>query len=54
MQTYFDALREGGHAVESKDIFVMYPALRRRDSDAQARTEVLEPWHVGAYLRSKR
>jgi alkanesulfonate monooxygenase SsuD/methylene tetrahydromethanopterin reductase-like flavin-dependent oxidoreductase (luciferase family) len=44
MQTYFDALREGGHAVESKDIFVMYPAYVG-DNDAQARTEVLEPWH---------
>ena len=43
MQTYFDALRESGHAVESKDIFVMYPAYVG-DSDAQARAEVIEHW----------
>src|SRR5262245_46534239 len=42
-QTYFDALRESGHTVESKDIFVMYPAYVG-DSDAQARAEVLEHW----------
>jgi natural product biosynthesis luciferase-like monooxygenase protein len=40
---YFDALREGGHGVETKDVFVMYPAYVA-DSDVQARAEVLEHW----------
>ncbi|MET0502366.1 MAG: LLM class flavin-dependent oxidoreductase [Candidatus Binatia bacterium] len=44
MQTYFDALREGGHDAGSKDIFVMYPAYVG-ESDSQARTEVIEHWH---------
>ena len=43
MQTYFDALREGGHPAEGRDIFVMYPAYVG-DTDAQARGEVLEHW----------
>ena len=43
VESYFDALRAGGHAVETKDVFVMYPAYVG-DSDAQARTEVLDHW----------
>jgi alkanesulfonate monooxygenase SsuD/methylene tetrahydromethanopterin reductase-like flavin-dependent oxidoreductase (luciferase family) len=44
MQTYFDALREGGHTAESKDVFVMYPAYVG-ESDAQARADVLDRWN---------
>ncbi|HYY25889.1 MAG TPA: LLM class flavin-dependent oxidoreductase [Candidatus Udaeobacter sp.] len=44
VELYLEALRDGGHAVESKDIFVMYPAYVS-DSDAQARLEVLEHWN---------
>jgi alkanesulfonate monooxygenase SsuD/methylene tetrahydromethanopterin reductase-like flavin-dependent oxidoreductase (luciferase family) len=43
VEIYFDALRESGHTVESKDIFVMYPAYVG-ESDAQARAEVIEHW----------
>jgi natural product biosynthesis luciferase-like monooxygenase protein len=43
VELYFDALREGGHRVETKDVFVMYPAYVG-DSDVQARTEVLNHW----------
>ena len=41
---YLDALGQAGHSVESKDVFVMYPAYVG-DSDAQARAEVLAPWN---------
>lgn len=44
VELYLDAVREGGHAVESKDVFVMYPAYIG-ESDEQARAEVIEPWH---------
>jgi natural product biosynthesis luciferase-like monooxygenase protein len=44
VEFYFEALREGGHAVESKEVFVMYPAYVS-DSDGQARSEVLEHWN---------
>jgi natural product biosynthesis luciferase-like monooxygenase protein len=43
-EAYFEALRAAGHAVESKEVFVMYPAYIG-DSDERARTEVIEPWH---------
>jgi natural product biosynthesis luciferase-like monooxygenase protein len=43
VEIYLNALREGGHAVESKEVFVMYPAYIG-ESDAQARAEVLEHW----------
>jgi natural product biosynthesis luciferase-like monooxygenase protein len=43
VELYFDALREGGHRVETKDVFVMYPAYVG-DSDVQARTDVLDHW----------
>jgi alkanesulfonate monooxygenase SsuD/methylene tetrahydromethanopterin reductase-like flavin-dependent oxidoreductase (luciferase family) len=44
VEIYFEALKESGHTVESKEIFVMYPAYVG-DSDAQARAEVIEHWH---------
>lgn len=43
VEMYIDALREGGHSVESKEVFVMYPAYIG-DSDAEARAEVIEHW----------
>ena len=43
VEQYFAALREGGHAVESKEVFVMYPAYVGA-SDEQARSEVLAHW----------
>jgi len=43
VEQYFAALREGGHAVESKEVFVMYPAYVGA-SDEQARSEVLAQW----------
>jgi natural product biosynthesis luciferase-like monooxygenase protein len=44
IKTYFDALRENGHSLASKELFVMYPAYVG-DSDARARAEVLEHWN---------
>lgn len=44
VQTYFEALRENGHATAEKDLFVMYPAYIG-ESDARAREEVIEHWH---------
>jgi natural product biosynthesis luciferase-like monooxygenase protein len=44
VELYFDALRRGGHEAESRDVFVMYPAYIG-ESDAQARSEVLEHWN---------
>ena len=41
---YFDALRENGHAIGDKELFVMYPAYVA-ESDDQARTEVIQHWH---------
>ena len=41
---YQDALRKAGHAVEEREVFVMYPVYVGED-DAQARAEVIEPWH---------
>lgn len=43
VEMYFDALREGGHPVEQKDVFVMYPAYVA-ETDSRARAEVLEHW----------
>jgi natural product biosynthesis luciferase-like monooxygenase protein len=43
VEQYFAALREGGHAVESRDVFVMYPAYVGA-SDEQAKSEVLAHW----------
>jgi natural product biosynthesis luciferase-like monooxygenase protein len=44
VEIYLAALRENGHTVESKDIFVMYPAYVG-DTDARARAEVLDHWY---------
>jgi alkanesulfonate monooxygenase SsuD/methylene tetrahydromethanopterin reductase-like flavin-dependent oxidoreductase (luciferase family) len=41
---YFAALRQAGHAVAEKDVFVMYPAYVG-DSDAEAQAEVIEHWN---------
>lgn len=44
VEIYLAALRDGGHAVEDKDVFTMYP-IYVGDSDAQARAEVIEHWY---------
>jgi alkanesulfonate monooxygenase SsuD/methylene tetrahydromethanopterin reductase-like flavin-dependent oxidoreductase (luciferase family) len=44
VRQYQEALRGAGHAVEQRDIFVMYPIYVAAD-DTQARAEVIEPWH---------
>ena len=44
VEMYWKALREAGHQVESRDVFTMYPVYVG-DSDAQARTEVIDHWH---------
>ena len=44
VENYLEALREGGHAAETKDVFVMYPTYVG-DNDAEARKEVLAAWN---------
>jgi natural product biosynthesis luciferase-like monooxygenase protein len=44
VEMYFAALRQAGHRVEEKDVFVMYPAYIG-ESDAAAQAEVIEHWH---------
>ncbi len=44
VRQYQDGLSAAGHAVDQKDIFVMYPIYVGAD-DAQARAEVIEHWH---------
>ena len=44
IEQYSDALREAGHTVEDKDVFVMYPAYVAAD-DRAARVEVIEHWN---------
>ena len=44
VQMYWTALRAGGHKVEDKEVFTMYPVYIS-DSDEQARSEVIEHWH---------
>jgi natural product biosynthesis luciferase-like monooxygenase protein len=44
IEEYRDALREAGHSVEDKDVFVMYPAYVAAD-DRAARVEVIEHWN---------
>ncbi|HEY7163876.1 MAG TPA: LLM class flavin-dependent oxidoreductase [Candidatus Binatia bacterium] len=44
VQTYFEALRESGHEIRDKDLFVMYPAYIG-ETDTQARADVIEHWH---------
>lgn len=43
IEQYWSALREGGHTVQDKDIFVMYPCYVGA-SDTEARAGALEPW----------
>lgn len=43
VEQYWQALREAGHRVEDKDVFVMYPCYVA-DSDGNARAEVVEHW----------
>ena len=44
VRQYQDVLRGAGHAVEERDVFVMYPVYVGAD-DAHARAEVIEHWH---------
>jgi natural product biosynthesis luciferase-like monooxygenase protein len=44
VEIYQAALRDGGHRVEDKDVFTMYP-IYIGASDAQAKSEVVEHWH---------
>ena len=44
VEMYWKALKEGGHRVEEKDVFTMYPIYVGAD-DQQARGEVIEHWH---------
>jgi natural product biosynthesis luciferase-like monooxygenase protein len=43
VEIYWSALREGGHTVQDKDVFTMYPVYVG-DSDSQAHSEVIEHW----------
>ncbi len=43
VEQYWQALREGGHSVKDKDVFVMYPCYVGA-SDTEARSEALEHW----------
>jgi natural product biosynthesis luciferase-like monooxygenase protein len=43
VEQYWNALREGGHSIEDKDVFVMYPAYIGA-GDAEARIDVLDHW----------
>jgi natural product biosynthesis luciferase-like monooxygenase protein len=43
VRQYQDVLRGAGHAVEEREVFVMYPVYVGAD-DAQARAEVIEHW----------
>jgi len=44
VEMYWAGLREGGHSVEDKEVFTMYPVYVG-ESDTQARHEVIEHWH---------
>jgi natural product biosynthesis luciferase-like monooxygenase protein len=44
VEMYWNALREGGHSIESKDVFTMYPVYVG-ENDVEARNEVIEHWH---------
>jgi alkanesulfonate monooxygenase SsuD/methylene tetrahydromethanopterin reductase-like flavin-dependent oxidoreductase (luciferase family) len=44
VEQYWNALRDGGHSVAEKDVFVMYPAYIGA-SDAEARIDVLDHWN---------
>jgi natural product biosynthesis luciferase-like monooxygenase protein len=44
VREYRDGLRAAGHAVDEREVFVMYPIYVGAD-DSRARDEVIEPWH---------
>ncbi|HSK31562.1 MAG TPA: LLM class flavin-dependent oxidoreductase [Candidatus Limnocylindria bacterium] len=44
VEIYLGALREGGHKVEDKDVFTMYPVYVGA-SDSEARADVIDHWH---------
>ena len=44
VEIYRTALHEGGHSVDGKDVFTMYPVYVGA-SDSEARSEVIEHWH---------
>ena len=44
IEMYKAALRRGGHSVQDKDVFTMYP-IYVGENDEQARAEVIEHWH---------
>ena len=44
VEMYWNALRDGGHTIEDKDVFTMYP-IYVGESDSQAESEVTEHWH---------
>ena len=44
VKMYQEALRAGGHTVDDKEVFTMYPVYVG-DSDEQAKAEVAEHWH---------
>ena len=44
VESYQTALRAGGHSVDDKDVFTMYPVYVG-DSDDQAKVEVIDHWH---------
>jgi natural product biosynthesis luciferase-like monooxygenase protein len=44
VEMYFAALRQAGHSISGKQVFVMYPAYIG-DSDARAQADVIEHWN---------
>ena len=44
VEMYKSALRAGGHSVDDKEVFTMYPVYVG-DSDEQAKADVIEHWH---------
>lgn len=44
VKLYQDALRAGGHSVDDKEVFTMYPVYVG-ESDEQAKPEIVEHWH---------
>ena len=44
VEMYWNALRDGGHTAEDRDVFTMYP-IYVGESDSRAQSEVTEHWH---------
>lgn len=44
VEMYWTALSAAGHAIESREVFTMYP-IYVGETDGQARREVIEHWH---------